>query len=114
MCLGSLYVQVPLIALRCFCMHSLTQPLSQLHKLKVSVLGIDHYFQTEKIECHPDLVCGCVANTAAGCEIVQKMYGVPALSLTTMTSVDELQQLLSEALPMYFQDDAFHKSCVGE
>jgi hypothetical protein len=40
-------------------------------------------------------VSGIVTATSAGIELVEKMSGVPAMSLQTEESVDELRELLS-------------------
>ncbi|EKU96385.1 hypothetical protein Lepto7375DRAFT_0381 [Leptolyngbya sp. PCC 7375] len=58
-----------------------------------AVIGVSQSFGIT-----PNIVSGITTNTTAGIELVEKLAKVPALSLTTDTSVDKLRTLLKECL----------------
>ncbi|MEM8810622.1 MAG: hypothetical protein AAGF01_31825 [Cyanobacteria bacterium P01_G01_bin.38] len=59
-----------------------------------AVIGVSQSF-----DLTPDIVSGITTNTTAGIELVEKLAGVPALSLMTDDSVDKLRALLRKVLP---------------
>jgi len=58
-----------------------------------SVIGVSQNFGVK-----PDLVCGITTVTDAGIQLVKKLTGIPALSLTTDESIEELKGLLQHAV----------------
>jgi hypothetical protein len=54
-----------------------------------AVIGVSQSFGLT-----PDIVSGIATNTTAGVELVEKLAGVPALSLTTRDSVEKLRAML--------------------
>jgi len=47
----------------------------------------------------PDLISGVATNTSAGLELINKLTGIPALSLINDENQNQLRQLLQEKLP---------------
>jgi hypothetical protein len=60
-----------------------------------AVIGVSQSFGLK-----PDVVSGIATNTTAGVDLVKKLAGVPALSLTNRQSVNELRYLIKAALPL--------------
>lgn len=58
-----------------------------------AVIGVSQSFGL-----HPNIVSGIATNTTAGVDLVEKLTGVPALSLMTSESVEKLRGLLGEIL----------------
>jgi hypothetical protein len=59
-----------------------------------AVLGV-----TKSFGIKPDIVSGIATSTSAGVELMEKLTGIPALSLSTDESIDELRTLLKEKIP---------------
>lgn len=61
-----------------------------------SVVGLQH--ELADTDFDPNVVCGIAANTSAGVDLVKQLSGLPALSLTTEESIDELRIMLKKRL----------------